>query len=188
MRTAPTTICQTGCGTTTAMVRAATLMPRVRSCPRKQRRVVMRSRQSRVALGSQRFDGMDKNKHESKRRPKDGTFREYFKDGALSSIGQYRRGEKTGEWKYYLRNGLLKAVGKFSRGKMTGEWTWFRENGEVMQIGAFADEKRVGTWQRYHPKGALYDQGKYIDDRKVGEWRSFDAKGRLVKTTRHKPQ
>ena len=75
---------------------------------------------------------MDKSKQESKGRPKNGIFKEYFKDGTLSNLGQFSRGKKTGEWKYYLRNGLLKAVGKFSHGKMTGEWTWYRENGEVM--------------------------------------------------------
>ena len=153
-----------------------------------QDRVVMRPRQSNVAIGSYRFDGMDKSRHESKGRPKDGIFKEYFKDGTLSCVGQYSRGEKTGEWKYYLRNGLLKAVGKFSYGKMIGEWTWYRENGEVMQIGAFNDEKKSGSWRRYHPNGALYDEGKYIADKRVGEWRTYDADGRLAKTTRHKPQ
>src|SRR5437867_3550076 len=97
----------------------------------------------------------DKSKYGAGGKLKKGVFREYFKDGTLSCIGEYRNGEKIGEWKYYLLNGLLKAVGKYSSGKMTGEWKWYRENGELMQTGSFDDEKKVGIWKRYPPKTAL---------------------------------
>jgi antitoxin component YwqK of YwqJK toxin-antitoxin module len=41
---------------------------------------------------------------------KNGVFKEYFKDGTLSCVGEYSNGEKIGEWKYYLKNGLLKLL------------------------------------------------------------------------------
>jgi antitoxin component YwqK of YwqJK toxin-antitoxin module len=64
---------------------------------------------------------LDKSKCDADGRLKNGTFKEYFKDGVLSRVGEYRAGEKTGEWKYYLRNGSLKAIGSYDHGKMTGE-------------------------------------------------------------------
>ena len=112
---------------------------------------------------------VDKSKHDTHGQLKNGIFKEFFKDGALSCVGEYRNGEKIGEWKYYLRNGLTKAVGRYDHGKMTDEWKWYRENGELMQTGSFDDEKKVGIWKRYHPNGALYDEGDYANDKKVGE-------------------
>ena len=39
---------------------------------------------------------MDKNKYDSKGQLKNGLFKEYFKDGTLSCVGEYLNGEKTG--------------------------------------------------------------------------------------------
>lgn len=38
----------------------------------------------------------DKNKYDSKGQLKNGLFKEYFKDGTLSCVGEYLNGEKTG--------------------------------------------------------------------------------------------
>jgi antitoxin component YwqK of YwqJK toxin-antitoxin module len=37
--------------------------------------------------------------------PKNGLHKEYYRDGALETIGRYLDGEKSGPWKYYLTNG-----------------------------------------------------------------------------------
>jgi len=42
----------------------------------------------------------DKSKYDADRRLKNGIFKEYFKDGTLSCVGECRNGEKVGEWKY----------------------------------------------------------------------------------------
>jgi hypothetical protein len=131
---------------------------------------------------------MDKNKFDADSKLKNGIFKEHFKDGTLSCIGEYSNGEKVGEWKYYLRNGLLKAIGGYSNGKMTAEWKWYRENGKLMQTGSFDDERKVGIWKRYHANGAPYDEGEYVNDKKVGEWRTYSANGKLTKTARHRPR
>ncbi len=54
---------------------------------------------------------------------KEGVFKQYFKDGTVSCVGEYVNGERSGEWKYYLRSGLVKAIGCYDQGKMTGAWT-----------------------------------------------------------------
>ena len=64
-----------------------------------------------------------------------GIIREYFKNGTVSSEGEYINGSKTGEWKYYLVNGGLKAIGNYVNDEMDGHWKWYRENGNLMQTG-----------------------------------------------------
>lgn len=61
---------------------------------------------------------LDKSKVAARGRLKNGLFKEFFKDGALSCVDKFHNGEKTGEWKYYLRNGSLKAIGVYTNGKM----------------------------------------------------------------------
>jgi len=95
---------------------------------------------------------VDKSKHDTHGQLKYGIFKELFKDGALSCVGEYRNGEKIGEWKYYLGNGLTKAVGRYDHGKMTDEWKWYCENGELMQTGSFDDEKKVGHLEEIPPQ------------------------------------
>ena len=57
----------------------------------------------------------DKNKYDSKGQLKNGLFKEYFKDGTLSCVGEYLNGEKTGEWE-----GIYKFSGNLVREKIDG--------------------------------------------------------------------
>jgi len=64
----------------------------------------------------------DKSKDDADGQLKSGICKEFFKDGAVSCVGEFRSGAKIGERRYYLRKGLLKAIGRFSNSKMKGEW------------------------------------------------------------------
>jgi len=44
------------------------------------------------------FPEMDTRKSKANGLLKNGLFEEHFKDGTLSSVGEYIEGEKTGEW------------------------------------------------------------------------------------------
>lgn len=43
-------------------------------------------------------------------RPNDGTYKEYYEDGALKAEENYASGKRTGVWKSYHRNGALKTT------------------------------------------------------------------------------
>jgi antitoxin component YwqK of YwqJK toxin-antitoxin module len=62
-----------------------------------------------MKIGRSKFDAYG--------RLKNGLIKEFFKDGTLSCVGEYRNGEKIGEWKYYLRNGLPKPSADFPMAK-----------------------------------------------------------------------
>ena len=54
---------------------------------------------------------VDKFKHDSDGKLKNGVYKEYFKDGTLSCEGKYRRGERVGEWRTYEASGkVIKAT------------------------------------------------------------------------------
>ena len=71
---------------------------------------------------------MDHSKFDNNGQLKNGLFNTFFKDGSLSTVGEYVDGRKTGEWHYYLNNGLLKAAGYYENDIMIGEWVWYRKN------------------------------------------------------------
>ena len=58
----------------------------------------------------------DKSKCDADGQLKNGIFKEFFKDGALSCVGKYRNGEKIGEWRTYDAKGKLTKTTRHKRG------------------------------------------------------------------------
>ena len=46
---------------------------------------------------------------------KEGTWKEYYGDGTLRSVGIYAKGKPVGEWKYYFENGKTESEGKYTK-------------------------------------------------------------------------
>lgn len=120
--------------------------------------------------------------------PRNGPFRQSFKDGTTSCEGHFINGLKHGRWVYYLANGQPKAIGHYRGDVIIGEWQWYRENGQLMQTGSFSENgDKHGLWSRYHPNGALMDEGCYERGRKTGVWTLRDAGGGPPRSRHHAP-
>ena len=69
--------------------------------------------------------GWDKN------RKRQGTWKEFWRNGNLKEISNYENDEMHGKWKKFWPNGNLQRIGNYKNGKEYGEWRYFDENGDL---------------------------------------------------------
>ena len=68
---------------------------------------------------------------------KDGTFIEYYKNGAIKAKGKYRGSKLHGFWEFYRLDGSLMRSGSFKSGEQSGKWTTFSATGKVVKVTEF---------------------------------------------------
>ncbi len=74
---------------------------------------------------------------------RDGSIKEYHKNGQLEWRAFYRDGKKEGLWQWYHENGQLFCKGSYKEGKKEGLWQWYWDNGQLMMEewnGAYAND------------------------------------------------
>lgn len=87
---------------------------------------------------------------------KHGSYRTYFENGQLMSVGSYDRGSQTGSFESWHANGEKAASGNYVAGSQDGAWSWWHENGM---------RKASATYKRGRADGevlAWSDSGKRI--------------------------
>lgn len=68
---------------------------------------------------------------------KDGTFIEYYKNGAIKAKGKYKGSKLHGYWEFYRQDGSLMRSGSFKSGKQSGMWTTYASSGKVVKVTNF---------------------------------------------------
>ncbi len=91
-----------------------------------------------------------------------GTWKTYYENGVVSSVGDFLAGKRVGEWRWYYPNKQLKDQGVFENGLETGTWTEYYENGQKNGEGAFVDGKREGEWTWWREDGTLWRKTSYV--------------------------
>ncbi|MEZ5198610.1 MAG: hypothetical protein R2764_20160 [Bacteroidales bacterium] len=102
---------------------------------------------------------------------KDGSWKEFFANGALKSEGIYDKGKRIGEWKFYHPNGQLEQVGSYNKdGKEDGAWLWYFATGELLRDESYFNGMIDGLSTEYDEYGSVIAEGEYIEDYREGKW------------------
>ena len=102
---------------------------------------------------------------------KDGPWKEYFPNGALKSIGLYKKGKRQGEWKFYYPNGQMEQIGAYNNdGKEDGIWTWYFPTGELLREEGYFNGMIDGHSVEYDELGQVIAEGDYVEDYREGKW------------------
>jgi antitoxin component YwqK of YwqJK toxin-antitoxin module len=102
---------------------------------------------------------------------KQGSWKEYYKDGNLRAEGDYNDGSRIGAWKFFHPNGKLEQKGKYRKGgKANGLWVWYYDNSAVRREENYINGKEDGELIEYDLEGNIISQGEYIEGLKEGEW------------------
>ena len=109
---------------------------------------------------------------------KDSLYKNFNKNGKLSSEGRKINGMKEGEWKYYDDStGYLRRVINFKNDLNHGIYTEFYKNGKV---------KTRGYYDRNFMEEKIIEGGYKVGyANRIGSWDYFDDKGNLIKTEVH---
>lgn len=101
----------------------------------------------------------------------DGPWVAYWKNGQISSKGNYRNGEQEGLWIYYYDNGSLWSEESWKDGKQDGPWITYWDNGKLRSKGNYVNGKQEGTWASYWKNGEIseWESGTFKNGERISE-------------------
>lgn len=100
---------------------------------------------------------------------KNGQFSISNLHGNFTVSGYVENNKNVGTWKYFYDDGLLESIGSFKDDKPHGNWRWFYKNGKVKSEGNYLLGKPEGIWIKYDEKGNLNLMINYSDGEIVSE-------------------
>lgn len=126
----------------------------------------------------------------------DGTeYRQYYKDGNLSTEGQIEAGKRTGRWNWYAPDGkTLTTTGVYFNGRRDGLWKHFDDSGRLYLTIEYAPEpidpvigslsidygNENGPYKRYYPDGTLEEEGSHRAGKRDGVMKRYHPSGKLM--------
>ncbi|MEO8734466.1 MAG: hypothetical protein ABI373_09050, partial [Flavobacteriales bacterium] len=115
---------------------------------------------------------------------KDGPWKEYYPDGAVSAERTFDKGVKQGSQREYFENGKLKVDNDFSEGDRTGTYRMLYLDGTPQYIGHMVKGNLNGTYRHYLPDSTLIADEYYVDGAQDGWQNYYDNNGRHTRTER----
>ena len=104
---------------------------------------------------------------------------EFFEDGVLSSIGNYRDGELEGEYIEYHSNGMVASRHSNSEGSAEDPGSKYYVHGVLADSGLYRGGDKQGEWRSYYPDGSLSSVGWYEDGKVYGFNESYWPNGNI---------
>lgn len=83
---------------------------------------------------------------------------------------EYKNGKKNGSFKEYYRNGNLKAVQRYVNDTLNDTSFFYHENGNRSSIQIYRMQTKTKRWQKYNKQGKLYWEAGFKNNQYEGEW------------------
>ncbi|MCK5256606.1 MAG: toxin-antitoxin system YwqK family antitoxin, partial [Deltaproteobacteria bacterium] len=95
--------------------------------------------------------------------------KEYYPDGKLKSVHNYKKGELEGIAIFYHPNGSLKERANYRKGKRERITTTYYESGKLKGEISYVNGKREGITKLYNENGEIVSESFYKDDKLISE-------------------
>lgn len=109
-----------------------------------------------------------------------GVWRWYTADGALSGEAEYQDDRLHGTIRWFGPEGRVLAEGRHLLGKRIGAWCWWYPDGALREEATYAEDRLDGPCRTLGPQGQPRAEGRYLRGRREGRWRLYDEGGALV--------
>jgi antitoxin component YwqK of YwqJK toxin-antitoxin module len=94
---------------------------------------------------------------------------------------EYKDGRKNGTLKEFFKNGNLKTIQHFKDDKNVDSAIYYHPNGQLSAIQIHKDGKKTGCWQKFNEQGKCYSKISFEDDLLNGPSQTFSYKSlRLI--------
>jgi uncharacterized protein len=108
-----------------------------------------------------------------------GSWREYFKNGQIKAEGSLLDGMEIGLWKFYYENGQIEREVDISDGN-NGYVKRYFKNGKLSFEGGMKDGVDDGLCKTYYENGQLKAEGNIKNKASVGLWKVYNQDGKLI--------
>jgi len=109
----------------------------------------------------------------------DGLVTTYYYSGIKKSISNYKLGKKDGAQKVFHSNGNISESNNYTAGVISGTSYGYFKSGKLKQTEQYVDGKEDGPYKSYNENGTLSAEGQFVKDKGEGEWKYYDSKGKI---------
>lgn len=96
---------------------------------------------------------------------KDGTYTEYYDQGALKTVKTMRGNKASGTLKTYYPSGAVQVEAYYLGGQREGLFKYFAEDGKPMMEASYRGDRLNGWKKEFDAAGALKSEAYYEDDK-----------------------
>ena len=111
---------------------------------------------------------------------KEGAWLEYWDDGKISSVTNYKNGQYDGEYLSYYQNGQLNVKANYKNGKKEGMFFDFYQTGQLNWQENYKDGKVDGLSIIYHENGNLWYKTNFDKGTRHGDYLKYNINGKLI--------
>jgi antitoxin component YwqK of YwqJK toxin-antitoxin module len=114
-----------------------------------------------------------------------GTCKQFYDNGQVLEIVEWKEGKKEGDAVFYHSNGQVSAKGKFKKDFKVGDWTYYSNNGKITAVEKY--ENGINnvylnnfTANFYNEKGILIETSQFKKNKLDGESKWYDDSGKYI--------
>lgn len=119
-----------------------------------------------------------------------GTCKEFYEDGQLKVMSNWKAGKLDGDYIFYFQNGKIQSKGSYKKGEQIGKWFFYSENGKPISEESYMYDKGIkkknGLFRFFNKEGVLIDEVNYKDDLFDGQGKLFYDNGNLKQIANYK--
>lgn len=110
----------------------------------------------------------------------DGRLTEYYEDGSISSLVDFKHGKQHGWSQFFRKNGSMRKKTYFENGIQQDTLLTFFNDGDVESAFSIKDGSKHGSYAYYFGNGKKKEEGSYLDDQLEGEVVSYSNRGQVA--------
>lgn len=112
----------------------------------------------------------------------DGERKLYYPDGKVAVHENYDMGQFAGEYKNYSEDGKISHKGNYINGAMNEDWTAYYPDGKIKEVVRFENNEENGPFREWYPNGSPKASGNYLNgDKEHGILHLYEEDGSLKK-------
>ena len=108
------------------------------------------------------------------------TNKEYYPDGKLKSMAEFKNGKQNGAYRTYFKNGNLEKEGNFIDGKLQGKFNEYERGGKIRTVSYFTNGIQDSTMTTYFENGTISMQAHFKNGKQDGNMKVYNSKGKLT--------
>jgi hypothetical protein len=106
--------------------------------------------------------------------------KEYFDDGKVKIIAQYKDNKINGLYKVYYKDGSKKIISQYSVGKLNGFKIVYYPNGNIKWYCTYKNDKENGTFKKYFQNNKISSIAQFRDGLQNGYTCYYDSINGLI--------
>ncbi|MCW3083187.1 MAG: hypothetical protein JWP12_553 [Bacteroidetes bacterium] len=103
----------------------------------------------------------------------------YYSNANKKREGKVLGGKLTGQWKDYDRDGFVTSVDNYTEGRRDGKSVTYYDNGQIKAETDYEAGETNGYYHKYYKNGKVETEGAYIKDKEIDVWNTNYLNGTL---------